>query len=85
MLKGSRGRMKNVDSIVGTAGERFRERLLVAGVLMQSGDSVEFTRDHLFGSPSMAALALLGRSTNGWKEWKDASGATLHDLKRSDT
>ena len=27
-----------------------------------------------FGSPSMAAVALLGRTANGWMEWKDASG-----------
>jgi Domain of unknown function (DUF4357) len=85
VLKGSRGRMKNVNSIVGTADERFRDRLFTNGVLVQRGDAVEFTRDHLFGSPSMAAVALLGRTANGWLEWKDASGTTLHKLKRSDT
>ena len=85
VLKGSKGRVKNVNSIVGTADERFREGLLAAGVLVQRGESVEFTRDHVFGSPSMAAVALMGRTANGWLEWKDASGATLHKLKRSDT
>ena len=85
VFKGSRGRMKNVTSIVGTADERFREKLLATGVLTADGESVEFARDHLFGSPSMAAVALLGRTANGWLEWKDANGATLHKLKRSDT
>jgi hypothetical protein len=41
-----------------------------------------FTRDHLFSSPSMAALAVMGRSANGWLEWKDAGGKTLDELKR---
>ena len=37
----------------------------------------------LFGSPSMAALAVLGRRANGWTEWKSPDGATLDELKRS--
>ena len=41
-----------------------------------------FTRDHLFASPSMAAMALMGRSANGWVEWKAANGRTLDELKR---
>jgi len=40
-------------------------------------------KDHLFGSPSMAAIAVLGRKANGWTEWKSADGLTLDRLKRS--
>ena len=36
----------------------------------------------VFASPSMAAMALMGRSANGWVEWKAASGRTLDELKR---
>ena len=35
------------------------------------------------GSPSMAAIALLGRTSNGWKEWKSENGETLDALKRA--
>jgi hypothetical protein len=42
-----------------------------------------FQKDHLFNSPSMALIALLGRTANGWKEWKDAAGQTLDEVKRS--
>lgn len=35
-----------------------------------------------FKSPSGASDFVLGGSTNGWKEWKDDSGATLSDLYR---
>jgi hypothetical protein len=28
-------------------------------------------------------MALLGRSSNGWKEWKNEDGVTLDELKRA--
>ena len=48
----------------------------------EDGDAVVFLKDHVFGSPSMAAIALLGRQSNGWKEWRNESGATLDAVKR---
>lgn len=81
---GSIGRLENVQSVAGTANARFRERLITAGVMVPQGENVVFQKDHLFGSPSMAALALLGRTSNGWAEWKRADGKTLHDVKRAD-
>ena len=38
-----------------------------------------FTRDSLLASP---AVALTGRSANGWVEWKASNGRTLDELKR---
>ena len=80
--KGSTARIGNVASIQGTSQERFRQQLVTDGVLAQSGDSYVFTRDHLFASPSMAAIAVMGRSANGWLEWKTAQGQTLDAVKR---
>lgn len=82
VLKGSRGRLENVASIQGKANERFREKLLVEGILVANGGGVVLTRDYLFSSPSMAAVALQGRSANGWMEWKDTKGRTLDEVKR---
>ena len=82
VLKGSVGRKANVPSIVGTSYERFRNKLIDAGVMLAVDDAVVFEKDHLFGSPSMALLALLGGRVNGWKEWKGKDGATLDELKR---
>lgn len=82
VLKGSVGRRENVPSIVGTASERFREKLIVSGVMREDGDTVVFEKDHLFSSPSAAAIALLGRSANGWVEWKNKKGQNLDFLKR---
>lgn len=82
VVKGSTGRRDSVTSIVGTADDRFRQRLVEHGVMKVEGSSVVFTKDHLFGSPSMAAVALQGRTANGWIEWKDKNGKTLDQLKR---
>jgi len=82
VLKGSTGRKVNVPSIAGTADERFRTNLIDAGVMRPDGDTVVFDEDHLFRSPSMAAVALMGRTANGWLEWKSKDGKTLDELKR---
>ena len=77
VLKGSTGRKANVPSIVGTGAERFRIKLLESGVMREDGDKLIFPKDHLFGSPSMAAIAVTGRSANGWVEWKSKDGKSL--------
>jgi len=82
VLKGSIGRKENVPSIVGTSGERLRIRLVESGVMREVDDKVVFEKDHLFRSPSMAALALMGRTCNGWVDWKTKSGKTLDAVKR---
>jgi len=46
------------------------------------GTSNQRFRDHLFASPSIAAMALMGRSTNGWLEWKSPQGKTPDEVKR---
>lgn len=80
--KGSAARKEIVASIKGTSQERFRQQLVTDGVLALQGESYVFTRDHLFTSPSMAASAVLGRSANGWIEWKSGQGQTLDSAKR---
>ena len=82
VLKGSVGRKENVPSIIGHSGGRLRLRLLESGAMQVKGDSVVFKRDHLFRSPSMAALSLMGRTANGWLEWKTKDGKTLDAVKR---
>lgn len=81
VLKGSVGRRENVATFT-ESNKRFRRRLVEAGVMKEKGDTVVFAKDHAFGSPSMAAMALLGRTSNGWKEWKSKDGTTLDELKR---
>lgn len=82
VLKGTVGRRENVPSIVGTSDASFREKLITDGVMKIEGDTVVFTKDHKFRSPSMAAVAVLGRTANGWQEWKNKDGKTLDAVKR---
>lgn len=82
--KGSTARVGNVASLQGTSHERLREQLVTDGVLNLQGTQYVFTRDYLFPSPSTAAIAVLGRSANGWVEWKTAQGQTLDGAKRQD-
>jgi len=68
--------------IQGTSNERLRNQLVLDGILAAQSGLLVFTRDHLFTSPSMAAMAVMGRSANGWIEWKAANGKTLDEVKR---
>ena len=83
--KGSTARQAMVASIKDTSNERFRDQLVAEGVLQAQGKSYLFTRDFLFASPSMAAITVLGRSANGWLEWKTRHGQTLDGLRRQPT
>lgn len=83
VLEGSLARIETTPSSQGTSAERFRLRLVEEGILvLQDKERYRFTRDHLFSSPSMAAVAVLGRQANGWTEWRTVSGQTLDRLKR---
>jgi hypothetical protein len=82
VLKGSRGRVDNVASIQGTSNQRFRDQLVTEGIVAAQDGMLLFTHDHLFASPSMAVMALMGRSANGWLEWKNPKGQTLDEVKR---
>lgn len=59
-----------------------REELIGSEVLMMKSDVYEFSADQLFKSPSAASATVLGRSSNGWIEWKDQQGKTMDELLR---
>ncbi len=60
-----------------------RTDLLESGVLVSEGNSLRFTQDHTFNSPSMASSVVLGRPSNGRADWKDASGRTLKQIQEA--
>nr|MCU0705537.1 GIY-YIG nuclease family protein [Fimbriiglobus sp.] len=76
VLKGSAAAGSEVPSTPDSIA-RLRHLLITDGVLIAQNGNLVFTRDHLFPSPSAAAGVVLGRSANGWIEWKDAAGRTL--------
>lgn len=83
VLAGSRARKKDAPSIQ-ASNAHLRQRLIKNGILspVPENDSYVFKHDNLFSSPSMAAVAVLGRQANGWQEWRNAAGQTLDAVKR---
>lgn len=83
VLLGSIGRKENMPGLAGHSYEKLRAELLESGVVREQGDTIVFTKNHLFRKPSPAAAALLGRPANGWDEWiSSKNGKTLNELKR---
>jgi len=60
-----------------------RADLLKRGVLVSEGENLRFTQDYAFNSPSLASSVVLGRSSSGRTDWKDASGKTLKELQEA--
>lgn len=79
--EGSKARMEVVTSAMSSVTPQ-REKLLAAGVIEERNGEYVFTQDYLFTSPSTAAAVVLGRTANGWVEWKDKTGATLSEVHR---
>lgn len=59
-----------------------RQKLIEQSVLVDDGKVLRFNENHSFSSPSAAADMILGRSANGWVEWKYENGKTLDEVKR---
>ncbi|MEZ5705859.1 MAG: DUF4357 domain-containing protein [Burkholderiaceae bacterium] len=64
--------------------DRVRDDLSSSGVLARDGAVLRFAQDFVFRSPSSAAGHVLGRSSNGRLEWKDAQGRTLKELQEAE-
>jgi hypothetical protein len=77
---GSQGAVQAVPSVPPGA-LAMRQQLQDLGVLVEQGNTYAFTQDYAFSSPSTAASVVLGRSANGWLEWKDAQGRSLKALQ----
>ena len=59
----------------------WREELIAMGVLAPQDEHDVFAQDYVFNSPSAASDMVLGRSSNGRLDWKDAQGTSLKELQ----
>jgi hypothetical protein len=60
-----------------------RQQLLKDGALeIVDDETLRFTKNVIFPSPSQAAAIVLARNANGWTEWKYPDGRTLDQVKR---
>jgi hypothetical protein len=67
----------------GTWVEGMTSSLIEKGILSKENqESLKFTANFVFKSPSAAAATVLARRANGWIEWKDEKGNTLDKNER---
>lgn len=59
-----------------------RSKLKEDNIIQLKNKIYVFNEDFLFGSPSAAAGAVLGRSANGWTEWKNKDKKTIDEIYR---
>ncbi len=85
VFAGSTANLEQVKSAAGTWVTRIRQPLIDARILERDGNVYRFAKNHVFRSPSAAAVAVLGRNANGWTEWTFADGRTLSDARRGDS
>ena len=66
--------------------QRLRQRLIEAGIWKTAGNHYVLTRNFAFSSPSAAAAAIRGGSTQGTTSWKTKDRTTLKEwLEASST
>lgn len=82
VLKGSIARREDVPIAEANSPDRYQVKLIESGVVREDGEALIFAEDHLFRSPSMAATVLIGKTANGWVEWKNEQGVTLDTVAR---
>jgi len=83
VLAGSTAVKEEVPSIQAYMSE-LRRVLLERVVFEDGGESYRLAQDYTFNSPSTAAGVLLGRSSNGRVEWKNADGRSLKDIQAAE-
>lgn len=81
VFKGSQAKLETVPSCHEYLIS-LRNKLCDEKILLEKNKTLIFCEDYIFNSPSTAGGVVLGRSTNGWVQWKDKNGKTLDELKR---
>lgn len=75
ILKGSKLK-KGISDGISPSLLKFAERERSSDNIMNG----EFVKDYLCTTPSMAAVIILGRNSNGYTEWKNKEGKKLREI-----
>ena len=62
--------------------KRIIEELLENNLVEKDGNKYILKENYKVSSPSAAASLILGRSANGWKEWKTFDGKLLNEFRK---
>ena len=76
--------VKNEVASIHTYLSELRKALLNQGIFEDMGTTYRLVQDYSFTSPSTAAGVLLGRSSNGRAEWKNAEGRSLKEIQEAE-
>lgn len=82
VLKGSFIRQQNTKTLKKSMVNKKQNLLNSGKLIIVDSTSYQLTEDQSFTSPSTAAELVTGRSSNGWKVWKNAAGQTLDSIYR---
>lgn len=83
VFAGSLSRIADTPSFQSMSNAALRKLLVADGVLkVDSVKSYKFTQNHIFTTPSQAAEVVMGRSADGWLEWKNEKKQSLDTVKR---
>lgn len=80
VFRGSRIANSVVPSITASF-KKLRDELILNGIISIQGETLQFTEDYIFSSPSTAAVIVMGRNANGLTEWKLKDGTSLKDFE----
>lgn len=81
VLKGSTAVKEITPSFSEHSYKKLRDDLISIGKLQKTDSNYVLDDDYVFPSPSAAGAVLLGNSTNGRIEWKNAEGKSINDLE----
>lgn len=84
VFSGAKCRLTDTKAI-NNGAKKLRKFMQKKELLVQSKEDDHYltlATDHIFRTPSAAACFVLGRSANGWTEWKYKNGRTLDEVKR---
>lgn len=80
VIKGSEAKATFARSLSKSSFKK-RQKLIDSGILQLSGSKYTFVEDAVFNSVSSAAMAVLGRESNGHVEWVDRQDRTYKEVQ----
>jgi len=80
VFKGSKASISTTPSLSPSL-LKMRQQLIDKNIIHKIDDSMQFSEDYIFTSPSLAAAIVMGRNANGLEEWKLKTGQTLKSFE----
>lgn len=80
VIKGSEAKKALANSCTKTYRD-MRRKLVETQIMIEVKDKLIFVEDTVFNSPSAASNMILGRNSNGFKQWVNSKGQTFREIQ----